>query len=196
MNTILHIISSARGDQSYSKGLSTAIINRLLEQIQTDTLITRDLAQSPPPFADKISIHEFYKHPGLYDKQSHQLLSYANTIVEELKQADYIVIGTPMFNLGISAPLKAWLDQLIRAGVTYIFDEQGNRIGKFKDKKVYLAIASGGKSTSHAPDYLESYVKDVLKIYTGITNIRTYRVEDTVAEGFTADYDQILKDFT
>ncbi|PKF73695.1 FMN-dependent NADH-azoreductase [Chryseobacterium sp. PMSZPI] len=196
MKNILHIISSPRADQSYSKGLSSAIIDRLSQSNNIHKIVVRDLIKEVPPLADEVSIHEFYKHPGMYDERSNQLLSYANMIVEEVKEADVIVIGTPMYNFGISASLKTWLDQLIRAGITYTFDEQGNRIGQFKNKKVYLAIASGGRKTEGNPDYLAAYLKDVLKTYAGITNVKAYWVEGTVENGFKANYDQVLNDFT
>ncbi|MDW9382628.1 FMN-dependent NADH-azoreductase [Chryseobacterium sp. JV558] len=195
MKNILHIISSARGELSYSNKLSSFILEKLLQQGNINKITVRDLVKETPPHADEVSIHEFYKHPGLYDEQSQQLLSYANTIVDEVHQADIIVIGTPVFNLGISTPLKAWLDQLIRAGVTYIFDEQWNRVGQFKGKKVYLAVASGGRSAEGAPDYISAYIKDVFRSYTGITDVETYRIEGTMESGFTADYGSILKDF-
>lgn len=195
MKNILHIISSARGDLSYSKGLSSAIVEKISQQNNIRQITVRDLVKDMPPLANEVSIHEFYKHPESYDEQSRQLLSYANRIVNELREADIIVMGTPMFNLGISTPLKAWLDQLIRAGVTYIFDEHWNRIGQFKDKKVYLAVASGGRSTEGTPDYVSAYLKDVLRSYTGITDVETYRIEGTMENGFTADYESILKEF-
>lgn len=195
MKNILHIISSARGEQSYSTNLSSAIVEKLLQKGNINKITVRDLIKETPPHADEVSIHEFYKHPELYDEQSKHLLSYADTIVDEVHEADIIIIGTPMFNLGISTPLKAWLDQLIRAGVTYVFDEQWNRVGQFKDKKVYLAVASGGKSTEGAPDYISAYIKDVFRSYTGITDVETYRIEGTMENGFTADYEGILKDF-
>ncbi|MFS4472143.1 FMN-dependent NADH-azoreductase [Chryseobacterium sp. T20] len=195
MKNILHIISSARGDLSYSKGLSSAIVEKISQQNNIRQITVRDLVKDMPPLANEVSIHEFYKHPESYDEQSKQLLSYANRIVNELREADIIVMGTPMFNLGISTPLKAWLDQLIRAGVTYIFDEHWNRVGQFKDKKVYLAVASGGRRTEGAPDYISAYLKDVLRIYTGIMDVETYRIEGTMENGFKADYESILKEF-
>ena len=196
MKNILHIISSAREELSYSNKLSSFILERLLQQGNINKITVRDLVKDTPPHADEVSIHEFYKHPGLYDEQSQQLLSYANMIVDEVREADIIVIGTPMFNLGISTPLKAWLDQLIRAGVSYVFDEQWNRVGQFKGKKVYLAVASGGRRAEGAPDYISAYIKDVFRNYTGITNVETYRIEGTMENGFTEDYEGILKDFS
>ncbi|UKB78806.1 FMN-dependent NADH-azoreductase [Chryseobacterium sp. MEBOG07] len=196
MKNILHIIASARGSLSYSKGLSSAIVDKLLQQNSNHQITVRNLVKDAPPYADEESIYEFYKDPGLYDEKSKLLLLYANTIVDEVREADIIVIGTPMFNLGISTPLKAWLDQLIRAGVTYVFNEQWNRVGQFKDKKVYLAVASGGRSTEDAPDYISAYLKDVFRSYTGITDVEMYRVEGTMENGFNPDYESILKDFS
>ncbi|WP_374465152.1 FMN-dependent NADH-azoreductase [Chryseobacterium sp.] len=195
MKNILHIISSARGEQSYSSQLSSAILEKLLQQGNINAVTVRDLVKDAPPYADEISIHEFYKHPELYDEQSRQLLSYANLIVDEVHEADIIIIGTPVFNLGISTPLKAWLDQLIRAGITYVFDEQGNRMGRFTGKKVYLAVASGGRRAEGAPDYISAYLRDVFRSYAGITDVETYRIEGTMENGFTADYERVLKDF-
>ena len=195
MKNILHITSSARGELSYSKGLSSAIVEKISQQNTISQIRVRNLVKDTPPHSDEVSIHEFYKHPELYDEQSKKLLSYADTIVDEVREADIIVIGTPMFNLGLSTPLKAWLDQLIRAGVTYVFDEQWNRVGQFKDKKVYLAIASGGRSINGATDYISAYLKDVFRSYTGITDVETYRIEGTMENGFTADYESILKEF-
>ncbi|MBB6332855.1 FMN-dependent NADH-azoreductase [Chryseobacterium sediminis] len=195
MKNILHIISSARGELSYSNKLSAFILEKLLQQGNINKITVRNLVKETPPHADEMSIHEFYKHPGLYDEQSQQLLSYANTIVEEVREADIIVIGTPVFNLGISTPLKAWLDQLIRVGITYIFDEHWNRVGQFKGKKVYLSIASGGRNTEGTPDYISDYLKDVLRSYTGITDVETYRIEGTMESGFIADYESVLKNF-
>ncbi|MDR3025742.1 NAD(P)H-dependent oxidoreductase [Chryseobacterium sp.] len=195
MKNILHIISSARRELSYSNKLSSFILERLLQQGNINKITVRDLVKDPPPHADEVSIHEFYKHPGLYDEQSQQLLSYANMIVDEVREADIIVIGTPMFNLGISTPLKAWLDQLIRAGVTYVFDEQWNRVGQFKGKKIYLAVASGGRRAEGAPDYISAYIKDVFRNYTGITDVKTYCIEGTMENGFIEDYEGILKGF-
>nr|WP_198160623.1 NAD(P)H-dependent oxidoreductase [Pedobacter panaciterrae] len=191
----LHIISSARGDQSYSRGLSTAIANKLIDKNDIDVLVERDLTKSPPPFLDGTLIGEFYKFPEMIDERGKQLLSCANEIFNEMNQADVIIIGTPMYNLGISALLKAWLDQLVRVGVSYKFNADGTRTGCLKNKKVYLAIASGGK-LAYWPkecEYIESYIKAVFGAYTGITDISTYRIEGTAEQNFTANYEEIIQ---
>jgi FMN-dependent NADH-azoreductase len=195
MKRALHIISSARGEQSYSRGLSTAIINKLIDKNEIDTVVERDLTKSPPPFLNEPLIWEFYKFPTMTDEKGKQLLSYADAIFNEMNQADIIVIGTPMHNHGISSLLKAWIDQLVRVGVSYTFNTDGTRTGCLKNKKVYLAVASGGR-LSYWPasyEFIESYIKAVFSAYTGITDVCTYRVEGTAEENFKVNYQEIIK---
>jgi FMN-dependent NADH-azoreductase len=195
MKRALHIISSARGQQSYSRGLSTAIINKLLDKNEIDTVVERDLTKTPPPFLNEPLVWEFYKFPGMTDEKGKQLLSYADAIFNEVNQADIIVIGTPMHNHGISALLKAWIDQLVRVGVSYRFNADGSRTGCLHNKKVYLAVASGGKLAywPAAYEFIDSYIKAVFSAYTGITDVCTYRVEGTAEPGFKVDYEQIIE---
>lgn len=195
MKRALHIISSARGELSYSRGLSAAIINKLIEKKEIDTVVERDLTKLPPPFLNEPLIWEFYKFPATIDEKGKQLLTYADAIFNEVEQADIIVIGTPMHNHGISAHLKAWIDQLVRVGVSYKFNVDGTRTGCLSNKKVYLAIASGGKLAywPAAYEFIESYVKAVFSAYTGITDVCTYRVEGTAENNFKVNYEEIIE---
>lgn len=195
MKSALHITSSARGSQSYSRGLSTAIVKKLIDRNEIGTVIERDLTKEFPPFLDEALIGEFYKHPETVNEEGKQLLKYSHTIFNELNSADIIVIGTPMHNLGVSAPLKAWLDQLVRFGITYGYDNEGARTGYLKHRKVYLSIASGGK-LSHWPDgceFIESYIKAVFGTFVGITDISTFRVEGTAENNFQTNYEEIIR---
>lgn len=196
MKKALHITSSARGAQSFSRRLSGAIIQKLTDRKEIGTVVERDLIQLPPPFLDEALIGEFYKHADLVSEEGKRLLAYSDTIFSEIDQADIIVISTPMHNLGVSAPLKAWLDQLVRVGLTYKFNEDGSRTGCFKDKKVYLAIASGGKQVfwPQGYEFIESYIKALFSAYTGITDVSTYRVEGTAMGIPEIDYEEILED--
>ncbi|MBO9611141.1 MAG: NAD(P)H-dependent oxidoreductase [Dyadobacter sp.] len=195
MKRALHITSSARGAQSYSRGLSSAIIKKLTDKKEIGIVVERDLIRLPPPFLDEKLIGEFYKHADPVSDEGRHLLNYADAIFSEIDQADIIVISTPMHNLGVSAPLKAWLDQLVRVGLTYHFNEDGSRTGRFQNKKVYLAIASGGKQAfwPEGYEFIESYIKAVFSAYTGITDISTYRVEGTAMGLPELDYTEILQ---
>lgn len=195
MKRALHIISSARGELSYSRGLSAAIINKLIDKKEIDTVVERDLTKSPPPFLNEPLIWEFYKFPAMIDSKGKQLLTYADAIFNEVDQADIIVISTPMHNHGISSHLKAWIDQLVRVGVSYKFNDDGTRTGCLTNKKVYLAIASGGKLSywPAAYEFIESYLKAVFSAYTGITDVCTYRIEGTAEKDFKVNYEEIIE---
>lgn len=196
MKNILHIISSARGSKSYSYGLSKTIVEKLMATDPSVVITERNLTLEFPPYIDEALVPELYKSPTDYNETSNKLLEYSDTIFNEVKNADIIVIGTPTHNFSISAPLKAWIDLLVRVGISYGFDNTGARVGYLKGKKVYLAIASGGKSstTAEGNDYLESYIKAVFDAYTGITDIRTFRVEGTIQNDYSKDdYKKIIQ---
>lgn len=195
MKRALHITSSARGGQSYSRGLSTAIINKLISRNEVSTVVERDLTQSPPPFLDETLIWEFYKQAGATNGEERQLLAYADGVFNEINQADIIVLSTPMYNLGMSALLKGWLDQLVRVGLTYKFNDDGSKSGCLTNKKVYLAIASGGKLAfwPEGYEFIESHIKAVFITYAGITDVSTYRVEGTAMPGVAIDYEEIIQ---
>lgn len=195
MKSALHITSSARGGQSFSRGLSAAIIEKLVKRNEVGTVVERDLTKSPPPFLDEGLIREFYKLPEMVDEKGRQLLSYADAIFKEMEAADIIVISTPMHNFGISALLKAWIDQLVRVGVSYKFNADGTRTGCLQNKKVYLAIASGGRLAYWPKEYefIESYIKAVFSAYVGITDVNTYRVEGSAEQGFRVDYEEVIR---
>jgi len=193
--TALHIISSARESESYSKGLSLAIVDKLIRKQEIDTVIERDLTKESPPFLHGNLIGAFYKDPRSVNEEESRLLEYADSVVNDVSSADILVLGTPMYNLGMSALLKAWMDQLVRFGVTYGYDENGVRKGHLNGKKVYLAIASGGKleDWSNDDEFIASHVSAVFNAYIGITEIHTFRVEGTAMPGFQADYEKILE---
>lgn len=194
MKTILHIISSPRGKKSYSHGLSTAIVEKLISKKEAQLMIERNLTKSFPPLMDEMLIPEFYKFPQSDNAKFNNLLNYADTILDEIKAADIIVIGTPLYNLSISASLKAWIDQLIRFGITYGYNKEGTRVGYLSGKQIYLAIASGGKISDKpsTSQFAELYIKEVFSIYTGISDISTFRIDGTAQPNFQPDYSTII----
>ena len=193
MKNILHIVSSARGNQSYSYGLSSAIVKKLQAKNEVGIVVEKNLIKEPPVSINETLIKEFYKFPDNIDQEGNRLLNYSNTIFKEVQEADIIVIGTPMHNFGVSAHLKAWIDQFIRVGKTYKYNDDGTRTGLLKGKKTYLAIASGGIYSNDENEFIESYIKAVFKAYAGITDINTYRVNGTAYPNFKENYEEIIK---
>lgn len=192
--TVLHLITSARENESYSRGLSSAIIDKLSTKHEIDRVIERDLTKEFPPFLDGNLIGAFYKDPRSLNEAERQAVAYADAVVKDVSEADILVLGTLMHNFGMSALLKAWIDQLVRVGVTYVYDENWNRKGQFNGKKIYLAIASGGKLKDLPKEYefIAGHVNAVFNTYVGATEVHTFRIEGTAMPGFQADYQKIL----
>ena len=90
-------------------------------------------------------------------------------MIEELKSADTIVIGVPIYNFGIPARLKAWIDLVARAGVTFRYTEAGPQ-GLLENKRAIIATASGGVPVGSPADFATTYLKQVLA-FIGITDV-------------------------
>lgn len=180
MEKILHVISSPRAEESYSVTLGNRIITRLAERNPGVTVTSRNLVENPPPFLTKTQIAAFYKAPEARNRKEADSLRYSDEVIRELFDANLIVIGSPMHNMGISALLKAWIDQIVRIGVTFTYNSEGQKVGLLAGKKVYLALASGRVHSNghYAVDFMADYVRVVLKS-VGITDVTVVRMEGT-----------------
>jgi FMN-dependent NADH-azoreductase len=139
--TILHIDSSITGEHSASRAIST----RIVERLNGDRIVYRDLVQEPLPHLT--------------------LEAFANTsVLDEFLCADTVVIGAPMYNFTLPTQLKAWIDRLMVAGRTFRYTE-GGPIGLAGPKRVIVALARGGfyetDSPASALEHLETYLRGV-----------------------------------
>lgn len=169
MKNILHVISSPRQEDSYSVVLGNRIIEHLKEPGATVT--QRNLALDPPPFLTKTQIDALYTSPGQRTPAQRASLEYSDQVIKEIYDADVVVIGTPMHNMGISAMLKAWIDQIVRPGLTFGYDGNNRRVGLLAGKKVYLALASGRVHPQNP------YVEDYLRVALGTVGITDITVQ-------------------
>lgn len=180
MKKILNVISSARGAASNSTQLANAIIERLTEQYAGSTVKLRDLVEHHYPHLEESHLNAFFAPAENQTPESREAAQHSDEAIKEVTEADIIVIGVPIYNFNIPSALKAWLDHLVRAGKTFSY-QTGRPEGLVKDKKVYLAIASGG-IYSDGPmksfDFAEPYLRAVLG-FIGITDVTTFRVEGT-----------------
>lgn len=190
MKNILHIISSPRGNDSYSFRLAQEMIKKITTKEEDCTLIEKHIN---PPFLSADQIISFYKNPADRNFTEKEALRYSDKTIEEIQNSDIIIISTPMYNMSIPASLKAWIDQVIRINVTFSYDKQRKKIGAFKGKKVYVAIASGRihSTVKYKTDFIAEYLKIVFKPI-GITDITFYRVEGTAANDFNPDYQRLI----
>jgi FMN-dependent NADH-azoreductase len=175
---ILHLISSPRKEASFSIKLGNEIIERLQRKNPGSTVITHNLTETPFPHMEEVHLASFFTEPEKRSKELVEAVKHSDEAIEELLAADVIVIGVPMYNFSIHSTLKAWLDHVMRAGVTFRYSEKGVE-GLVKNKKVYLAVSTGG-IYSDGPmksfDFTEPYLVKVLN-FIGVTDITTYRVE-------------------
>jgi FMN-dependent NADH-azoreductase len=175
---ILHVISSPRKEASFSIKLGNEIIERLLRKHPGSTVATHNLTETPFPHMEEVHLHSFFTEPGLRTPELVEAVKHSDEAIQELMDADIIVIGVPMYNFSIHSTLKAWLDHVMRAGVTFKYSEAGVE-GLLKNKKVYLAVSSGGiysDGPMQSFDFTAPYLLKVLN-FIGITDVTTYRVE-------------------
>lgn len=175
---ILHLISSPRGEASFSIKLGNAIVEKLQAANPGSTLTTHNLVESPFPHLEEVHINSFFTPLESFTPDLAEAVKHSNEAIAELKAADVIVIGAPMYNFGIHSSLKAWIDHIARAGQTFSYSEKGPE-GLVKNKKVYFAISSGGvysEGPMKAYDFTESYLRSVLG-FLGMTDVTVYRAE-------------------
>ena len=175
---ILHIISSPLAEASQTIKLGDAIVSKLIANNINATLKTRNLYTQSLPYIGSNEIQAFNTLPEDRSKEQLETVQFSDSLLEEVQEADTIVIGAPMYNFGIPAALKSWIDHLARAGVSFTYTANGP-VGLLKDKKVFLAISTGGVYTEgnyKAFDFIEPYLRASLGFF-GIKNITAFRVE-------------------
>jgi len=178
MTQILIVESSPRGLESASRKLTAKLRERLAAQYPKARFIERDLAKNPVPHLDQVTLQALStKDPS----EAETLSSFArlsDKLIEELQTSDLVVIASPMWNFGIPSSLKAWIDQVVRAGKTFRYVPEGVE-GLAKGKKAILALASGGVFTEGpwmSWDTVEPYLRQILG-FIGITDVQTVRAQ-------------------
>ena len=180
MKKILHIISSPRGEVSYSIRLGRSIIEKLSAAYPDNIVKENILVNKQFPHLEEAQITSFFTPPENRTLQNREALQHSDEAIQEIMEADILVIGAPMYNFSIPSTLKAWIDHIMRAGITFKYDEKGPK-GLVEGKKVYLAIASGGIYTEgpmKSFDFISSYLQSVLG-FIGLTDITIVRAEGT-----------------
>jgi FMN-dependent NADH-azoreductase len=122
MKTLLHIDASARGERSLSRQLSAKFVATWLEKRPGDRVIARDVGRDPPPITTELWIGAVFTPEAERSPEQRDAVAPSDILIAELEAADLIVLGTPMYNYGMPASLKAWFDNVIRIGKTFTFD--------------------------------------------------------------------------
>ncbi len=162
---ILRIDASARRTGSVSRDLVSKIIDRIGPSA---SVTTRDLAEGMSLIDESWVGANFTPAADRSDEQREKL-ALSDTLVAEIKAADTLVIGLPIYNFGVPAALKAWVDQVARAGVTFQYSEYGPK-GLLEGKRAIVAVASGGTEAGSDIDFATGYIRHVLG-FIGITDV-------------------------
>lgn len=176
MTTLLKINASLFSTQGQSSQLAERFVAARLAANPELKVISRDLAAEPVPHLDAARFLSFLAKPEERSAEQQAVVAYSDALIEEVRQADEIVIGLPMYNFGVPSTLKAWFDHIARAGVTFRYTATGPE-GLLTGKKVTVFAARGGLYAGTPKDSQTTYVRDFLG-FIGITD-----VEFVYAEG-------------
>jgi len=172
MKTILQLTSSLQS----ANGESSRLAAEFVAGQHADSVVSRDLASDPVPHLTAERFGAFLTPAEKRSLEQSQIVAYSDRLIGELKAADVIVLGLPMYNFGLPSTLKAYIDHIARAGVTFRYTEKGP-VGLLTGKKLYVFAARGGIYAGTPRDTQTAYVRDIFG-FLGITD-----VEFVYAEG-------------
>ena len=192
---ILQINSSARRDASHSTRLASRVVERMRETTPESTLTVRDLNNAPHPVLDEAALVALFTPAGQRTPEQAARVALDDALIAEIQAADVVVLGVPMYNFGVPAQLKNWIDAISRAGVTFRYTEKGPE-GLLKGKKVYVALTRGGQYRNTPSDTQVPYLKTIFT-FLGLTDVQFVYAEglamgaDAERNGIASAHEQI-----
>ncbi|MBD9354952.1 FMN-dependent NADH-azoreductase [Methylomonas albis] len=181
---ILQINSSIRAENAYSSRLADNLVAGLRQQTPTAELTVRDLAKTPHPLLDEAALIALSTPAEQRSPKQAQRVALDDALIAEIQQAEIVVLTAPMYNFGIPAQLKAWIDAIARARVTFQYTENGVE-GLLKNKQVYVIQTAGGKHSGTETDSQSAYLRTVLG-FLGMTDV-TFIYAEGLAMGGDAE---------
>jgi len=177
MTTLLKINASLNNGNGQSSQLANQFVAAYRRRYPGAQIVERDVAAAEPvPHLNAERFGSFITKPEERSAAQRAVVAYSDTLISELKQADVIVLGLPMYNFGLPSQLKAYFDHIARVGETFKYTEKGP-VGQLTGKKVYVFAARGGVYAGTPLDTQTSYVRDFLR-FLGMDD-----VEFVYAEG-------------
>jgi FMN-dependent NADH-azoreductase len=170
MTTLLQINASINNGNGESSRLAKQFVAAFHRRHPNATIVARDVAAAEPvPHLTAERFGAFITKPENRSAAQQSVVAYSDTLINELKQADVIVLGLPMYNFGVPSQLKAYFDHIARIGETFEYTEKGP-VGKLTGKKVYVFAARGGVYEGTPMDTQTSYVRDFLR-FLGMSDV-------------------------
>ena len=159
--TLLQIKSSLFGDAGQSSRLADAFVAAWRDANPHGRVIVRDLAREPVPHLTADTFTAFTTPPEARTAAQRALVALSDALIAELRAADVVVLGLPMYNFGVPSTLKAYFDHVARAGVTFRYTDHGP-VGLLTGRTVYVFAARGGRYAGTAGDTQTGYVRGFL----------------------------------
>jgi FMN-dependent NADH-azoreductase len=173
MPTLLHIDASPRGERSVSRQLTQDFTTAWKKAHPGGEIIYRDLGHNPVPFVNEAWIAAAYTPPDSLSPELRSAQAISNELIAELEKATDYVFGVPMYNFSVPAVFKAYIDQIVRVGRTFAYDESGYK-GLLPGRKVTVITSSGGAYRSGSPfapyNFQEPWIRAILG-FIGITDL-------------------------
>jgi len=177
MSNILIVDSAATGESSVSRRLTRAAAETLAARDPSAQIVLRDVGANPIPHLTEQTVPAI--RAGIVETEAaREALALSDALIEELKAADLVIIGAPMYNFGMPSTLKAWFDHVLRARVTFQYSEAGPE-GLLKGKKAIVVEARAGlysEGPAAAMDSQEPHIRTLLG-FMGITDVTFVRAE-------------------
>jgi len=174
--TLLQINASIFSNHGQSTRLADEFVAAWRASNPGAKVIVRNLAEETVPHLDAERFGAFLAKPGERSVDQQAVVEYSDALIDELKRADVLVLGLPMYNFGVPSTLKAYIDHIARAGATFKYTEKGP-VGLLTGKKAYVFATRGGLYAGTPLDTQTAYVRDMLR-FLGIDD-----VEFVYAEG-------------
>jgi FMN-dependent NADH-azoreductase len=176
---ILQIHSSARPFANGAGSHSTRLANELVEGLRAAhpeaEVTVRDLSRNPHPILDQAALGSLMTPAGQRTPEQAARVALDDALIQELQAADVVVLGVPMYNFGVPVQLKAWIDAVARAGVTFRYTDQGP-VGLVTGKTVYALLTRGGLHQGRPTDTVTPYLSTILG-FLGLSDLRCIYAE-------------------
>ena len=169
MKTLLQIRSSIFSNDGQSSRLAERFVARWRASNPGGKVIVRDLAKEPVPHLDAARFGAFLAKPEERTPAQQAVVDYSDALIGELKRADVVVLGLPMYNFGVPSTLKAYFDHVARVGKTFKYTEKGP-VGLLTGKKVYVFAARGGMYAGTPNDTQTPFIRTFLS-FLGMSDI-------------------------
>jgi len=183
--TLLQINASLFSDAGASSVLANEFVAGWKKRNPAAVVIVRDLAREPVPHLTAERFQAFITPVDKRDANQRAEVAYSDALIDELKRADVIVLGVPMYNFDVPSTLKAYFDHIARAGVTFRYTEKGPT-GQLTGKKVYVFASRGGIYAGKPHDTQTAYLKNFLGLL-GITDIEFVYAEGLAISAASKD---------